>query len=468
MNTTLPASLLSGASPRRRGSVLVVVLWIVFGLISITLYFANSMSFELRASDNRVAGVEAEQAIEGGRRYIMCVLSNLNSRGAVPDPAAYLHDGVQIGDAKVWFIGRTNVESINLTNLTTGLVDEASKINLNASGFPLTNLQYLPRMTQPLAYNIMAWASTNTANNVGAAESDTYMTQSPPYLCKNGPFETVGELRLVYNMTIDILYGEDANLNGFLDPNENDGDALPPTDNQDGRLDPGLFEYLTVYTSEPTNDTNGNARIAISGTLSTQTSGTLYSNLATNFGTGRAQQIFSTAGLPIPGAGGGNAGNVTFTSPLDFYIKSQMTAAEFQVIEPGLCGPNLKGLINVNTAGSQVLQCLPGMDLPTAQQLVSARQSALADPNNQNSVCWLKDAVQPQLASQIGPWITGRSYQFSADIAAVGHDGRGYRRTLFVIDTSTGTPVIVYRQDRTSLGWALGAAVRNQLLSANK
>ena len=39
---------------------------------------------------------------------------------------------------------------------------------------------------------------------------------------------------MVYGMNLDFLYGEDANLNGALDPNENDGMALPPNDNQDG------------------------------------------------------------------------------------------------------------------------------------------------------------------------------------------------------------------------------------------
>jgi hypothetical protein len=34
--------------------VLIIVLWIAFGLVSLALYFANSMNFELRASDNRV------------------------------------------------------------------------------------------------------------------------------------------------------------------------------------------------------------------------------------------------------------------------------------------------------------------------------------------------------------------------------------------------------------------------------
>jgi hypothetical protein len=54
----------------RSGSVLIIVLWVAFGLVAISLYFANSMSMELKASDNRVASVEAEQAIEGAAVYV--------------------------------------------------------------------------------------------------------------------------------------------------------------------------------------------------------------------------------------------------------------------------------------------------------------------------------------------------------------------------------------------------------------
>ena len=42
----------SGQLARRSSdsaSVLIIVLWIAFGLVSLALYFADSMSFELRA-----------------------------------------------------------------------------------------------------------------------------------------------------------------------------------------------------------------------------------------------------------------------------------------------------------------------------------------------------------------------------------------------------------------------------------
>ena len=65
-----------------RGSTFVIVLWIAFGLVSMTLYFASSMSFELRAADHRVSGIGAEQAIEGAVRYVSSVLANQIAQGS--------------------------------------------------------------------------------------------------------------------------------------------------------------------------------------------------------------------------------------------------------------------------------------------------------------------------------------------------------------------------------------------------
>ncbi len=428
----------------QRGSVLVIVIWVIFGLISITLYFANSMSYELRASDNRIAGIEAEQAIEGARRYVSCVLSNLNSAGAMPDPQSFPCASVSVGNARFWLIGRTNVENTTPTGVSFGLIDEASKLNLNST-FVGTNLLLLhPTMTLDTAYNIMAWRGTNTSNTNGGAESDTYSGLQPPYLCKNAPFETVDELRMIYGVDIDLLYGEDANLNGFLDPNENDGDVTAPSDNQDGHLDPGLFEYVTVFTHAPTIQTNGQPRI-----VTTNGSG-LQNFVKTNL---NLSLTFPTTGYP---------------SPLQFYIanSSRISQSQFMQIEGSINGTNTVGLVNVNTAGSEVLQCLPGMDITQATQVINYRQSNQTNPNNMNTLAWLTQAgLSAATLQSIAPWVTGQTYQFTADVAAVGHNGRGYRRIRFVFDTSSGAPKILYRQDLSNLGWALGKEVRDQLLA---
>src|SRR5688572_23476359 len=63
------------------GSVLVIVLWISFGLVSIALYFGHSMMVELRASENRSAAHQAEQAVAGASRYVRFLLANLEEPG---------------------------------------------------------------------------------------------------------------------------------------------------------------------------------------------------------------------------------------------------------------------------------------------------------------------------------------------------------------------------------------------------
>src|SRR5579872_5596697 len=91
-------SMRTAPTAANRGSVLVIVIWIVFGLVGMTLYFGHSMSMELRAGDNRVASIESDQAIEGAARYISCVLSNLTMPGAMPDLSTYQNEAVPVGN----------------------------------------------------------------------------------------------------------------------------------------------------------------------------------------------------------------------------------------------------------------------------------------------------------------------------------------------------------------------------------
>src|SRR5205814_979554 len=141
----------------------ILVLWIAFGLVSIALYFGHSMSLELRASDNQVSGLVAEQAIEGAARYVGYILANQLTNGVVPDPNSYLSEAAPVGEAHFWLIGRDTNNLTGPGQLTFGLVDEASKLNLNsASSNMLTALlESLPRANQDLASAILDWRDTN-------------------------------------------------------------------------------------------------------------------------------------------------------------------------------------------------------------------------------------------------------------------------------------------------------------------
>jgi type II secretory pathway component PulK len=436
---------------KKRGSILIIVLWVAFGLCSIALYFAHSMSMELKAADNEVAGVQADQAIEGAAIYISNVLATLQVSNNMPSPVNFRADAVKVGDATFWLIGRDTNDlqtSAQGDHPVWGLVDEASKVNLNTATAAM--LQNLPQMTANLAAAMYDWRTGSTASpSTGGAKSETYSTLNPPYLCKSAPYETPDELSLVYGMNMDYIYGEDANLNGILDPNENDGDITPPNDNQDGILDPGLLEYVTTFTKrESTLASNGITRVSIGNTTG------LNSLIRNNF------PALSQYVAPA---------NTTYTSVLQWYVQSAqrgMTENEFQQIESYLMNPNTMGLINVNTATATALACIPGIGPTLAPQVLAYRQS---NPPQVPSVSWLKTALggSTAVATEVGPYVTAYSYQYTADVAAVGHYGRGYRRVRFVFDLSSGTPLIVYRQDLTHLGWALGKKLHDQLMAQN-
>ena len=428
-----------------RGSVLVLVLWVALGVVSLTLYFAHTMSFELRASDNRVAAAAADGAIEGALAYVGSVLDNLDEAGKAPEIETYESEEVPIGESLFWLIGRE--EDLRSRNRPYfGLVDEASKLNLSTATAEM--LEMLPGMTAELAAAIVDWRDTDSDPSPNGAESDVYGRLRPAYRCKNGPFESLGELRLVNGMTLELLFGEDLNLNGILDANENDGDASLPYDNRDGRLDPGLFEYVTIWSREPNTRSDGSPKININ----TAGREELLSLLQQNLGAARADEIIMALRT------GGNV-----TSLLEFFVRSGMTAEEFAEIASDITATTESfrdGLINVNTASEQVLACIPGVGTEKAGSLVAYRQ---ANRGKLGSIAWVAEVLDVASIVQAGRFITTQSYQFTADVAALGPFGRGYRRVRAVFDTSDGSAKMVYRQDFSLSGWALGSYVREQL-----
>jgi type II secretory pathway component PulK len=435
------------------------------GLVTVTLYFASSMSYELRASDNRVSSLAADQAVEAGARYVGEVLSTLATNGAVPDLTMYESQAVPVGEAHFWVIGRPGDYQVQPDEVFFGLVDEAGKINLNTAGTNL--LQGITNMLPELAANIVDWRSTNGTVSTYGDGPAVYSSFQPGYQAKNAPYETVDELRLVYPMSLGTLVGEDLNRNGALDPVE-------ANTNGTGYVDSGLLDYSTVYSREPNAAPDGAARTDIQN-LNTTTARSL---LQTNLTAARLTQVLLNLGLmsmtPARGRGGATATaaslTATFSSPLQFYIRSGMTADEFAPIADHITvatGNYISGRININTAPAAVLGCLPGMSSDSVQQIITYRQQ---NPDQLTSITWLVAALGQNSAAlrtlAAGDYITTHSYQFTADIAALGPFGRGYRRVKFVFDTSSGNPQIVYRQDLTHLGWALGRYVRHDYLAA--
>jgi hypothetical protein len=139
-----------------------------------------------------------------------------------------------------------------------------------------------------------------------------------------------------------------------------------------------------------------------------------------------------------------------------------MTADEFALVHTYLSATDeaQEGLINVNTAREAVLACIPGIGIENAPAMVAFRA---ANPSRLDSMAWIVEVLDEEAIDVCAPFLTDQAYQVAADIATVGAFGRGYHRDRYVFDTSEAAPKIIFRRDMTSLGWALGVEVREQL-----
>jgi len=438
--------------------VLVVVLWITAGLTALILYFAASMGLELRASANRASDMAAAQAVEGAARYVGWALANFATNGMMTTNSQFVCEALSIGQSRVWILGRNPAASeTGLNQVVFNLQDESGKLNLNRANS--NALSMLPGMTTELAAAVVDWRSTNGSMSLGYA--------SLGYQAKWSPFETVDELRLVEGITLDHLFGDDRNLNGILDPQERSlTGSLFST--------PGLLDTTTVFSREPnfhadgTLLTNVNTRAQIQGLLES------------SFGTGRSQEILTrlgfTQGGGQGGAGGqgGGAATPNFPTVLRFYLTSGLSQDDFERIAPELCvttNSYTYGRVNLNTANATVLTALfVGVGL--SQDASSSAATTLVRYREQNSsslnsIAWMVAALgrDHQAVTTLAgrDLLTTRSFQYGADVVAVGPLGRGYRRVKFIFDISDGVPKIIHRQDLSRLGWALGDRVREQI-----
>jgi type II secretory pathway component PulK len=426
----------STACPAHSGSVLVIVLWTCFGLAALALTFAHSMSLELRTAAARASNAAARAAAEGGMRYAQWVLTQHASAGQVPRASDYEAEALPVGEAIFSLIGR-DADAASPDLPFFGLVDEAAKLNLNTASQAM--LEALPEMTPDVAAAILDWRDSDAEPREQGAEDETYSRLTPARRAKNGPFETVEELRLVHGVTLELLYGEDANLNGVLDPNEDDGDLSPPLDDRNGVLRRGLIDYLTVHSAQPNRRSDGSRRLDLTAS---EARPRLSQLLNQRLGESRAAEVIRS----IEGR--------ALSSVAELLVRGRLSAAEFARVQGDLANSSAaltRGLVNVNTAPEAVLACIPGIGETGARAIVAYR---LSHPEELTSIGWLPAALPSEAVIQAGPFITGESYQFLADIEALGPHGQGRSRLRAIFDLSSGSPRLVLRQEATRFGRA--------------
>ena len=431
-----------------KGTVLIVTIWIVLVLAGLVLVFSRSTRVEAIATANYIASVQADSIARGALQYAIAQLQS-DQEVVILTQGEDLFEAVELETGFFWVL-HPNLSDDR--NYTYGLTDEASKINLNSATEEM--LLKLPGMTSELASAILDWRDTDSEITPGGAENEYYLLLADPYYCKDGPLETVEEILLLRGASEEILYGEDTNKNGVLDAQENDANESEPPDNKNGRLDRGIYDYVTVYSRQPNVSQEGEDRINVNEADAEDQLSDLLREMITD---DRYFLVMDAARAGRP-----------YANILDFYYSSGLTIDEFKQTADQLTTQSedtLTGLVNVLTAPREVLLCLPEMTENDADELISKRASL--DEEDLASIAWVADVLSQEIAVAIGAHITMRSFQQSADIIGVSYNGRAYRRYRVILDLQDGTPKILYWKSLHHLGWPLDPEILNSLREGN-
>lgn len=260
------------AHPPRRGIVLIAVLIVVVLLSLAAWHYSTLISAEYAAMSTFTKTLQTRAICESGAHYTAALLADpfalAGQLGNNPyDNAASFQDMEVFTDpvtnrkAMFSIVALPRPEELASGGMPFrfGVGDENSKLNLNSLllfdptgqvGFNM--LLQLPNMTPDLANSILDWLDPRTSTpREGGAKDDEYQGRSPPYRCKNGPLDSLEEMLLIKGVTPFLLYGNDRNRNGVLDPDEDAGS---------GGVDLGWQAYLTVHSTERNVSSYGTAR----------------------------------------------------------------------------------------------------------------------------------------------------------------------------------------------------------------
>lgn len=226
-----------GSGSNRRGFAVVIVLLAV-GIAAVVLVSLQVSALRQAMSGREeVAKTRAKWAARAGLEAVIARLGNATQSPSDASGYAVYDKLVEVSIGELEGV-RWSIEHWEGSTKYTGPEDPHTKVNINLMEFD--DLMELQGMTEDVADAIVRWRGGDPeAGELGGYES---LNITP----RNGNFRSLAEVELIRNVDPQLLRGEDWNLNGRLDSNEDDGDLTWPPDNANGVLDAGWSEFLTA------------------------------------------------------------------------------------------------------------------------------------------------------------------------------------------------------------------------------
>ena len=416
-----------------QGFLLIAVLVIVMLASMVALSLLFRMRAEQASFSAAVGSEQAWHAAMSGIQQAMHLARSADPAEWQNNPGALQHQFVLDDGADKWYFTVFAAAPPEESELRYGLIDENRKLNLNKAK---------PEMLQQSTFlaPTQIEAICGTSANPEMLASETGLPPGTrPY------FSTLDELLKLPGFSPGVIYGEDANHNLRLDPNEDDGELLHPPDDSDGQLFLGLQEVATVYSYEYDIAEDRSARFQLNSAAREI-----------------PENLFPEKTAAFIEAAWSN--NVVFKHPVDLLeakltfggteIDSGVGARELPLILDQTTTSfesRLIGRININTAPVKVLRTVPGIG-EKAESIAQHRESLM--PEQKQSVAWLfaDGVLTAEEFRQAAPHITTRSLQFRFHVLGYSLPAGRYRSFEVVIDTADKVPQIIYLRDMTRLG----------------
>lgn len=463
----------------QQGSVLIGILWCLALLSVVVVGVLHSARLDLMVVKNHGDQIQAHYLALAGIEKAKALLyrdaterqrSAQNHSGGIYDaPQEFKDIPFSRGQFRVFHQGRRDEGG----RIMYGVSDEESRLNVNRAS--ADELRKLQEVTPEAVAGILDWRDPDNNVTPGGAEADFYASLPSPRVPRNGPLQTTRELLMVNGVSRELLMGEDANQNGLLDPEEDDGDESFPPDNRDGILDAGLSGSVTVDSSVANQTAAGQDRVNVQSAdekpLSSipGISADLAKAIIAYRGQNRLENLADllevsalapqgqgqppqSPNVNQPPRGGGQSppgvqpSTRTAAQPTGPKLISEDLLMEIADDVTVSTESDQPGAININTASPDVFACLPGINQELAQAIVSYRKSAGFFPN----IAWLLkvDGMNRAIFKQVAPKVCARSETFR--ILSEGRiTSTGARKRIQVIVRvgSSSIDTISYRED---------------------
>jgi len=293
--------------------------------------------------------------------------------------------------------------------------DACARININrADQAALTQLTGDPEV----AASIIDWRDSGNLPQPGGAEQEYYAALPQPYLPRNGPLQTLGELLLLRGVTPELFFGDEQR--------------------------PGLADLVTVESISLNTDARGERRIGLNefrNWSEERFRQSLMEKLGGVLTMYETEQIWrGYSALVESGTEYTSLGQLATAAGLDYETIAR--AADVLTVESEFW---LQGKVNVNTASRAVLRALPGSSEEIAEAIIARREEQPFVSRSEVAELLLTQAGGPDTLLQMIDHVTTKSSSFI--IESMGWSDAGHTfRTVRALVRRQRNAVVMVRQ----------------------